>query len=82
MTVDDVLNEVVRCGGDANAIYVGKGNPEDRYAILQDARIWKVYYSEKGQQLELQQFGTEKEACEYLLSLLKQDQTLWGNTSR
>jgi len=80
MTVNDLLYEVVTRGGDAQAIYAGDGNPEDRYAIVQDGRTWKVYYSERGEQFELRQFATEDEACEYLLSLLEKDQTVWGKT--
>lgn len=77
MNVMDLLGEVSRRGGDTRAIYTGDGNPEDRYAIVQEGGIWKVYYSERGQQLELRHFATEGEACEYLLSLLVKDQTVW-----
>ena len=81
MTVTDLLDEVVRRGGDAMAIYTGNGNPEDRYAIVKDVLNWKVYYSERGEQLELRQFPTESGACEYLLALLEKDQTVWGAKS-
>ena len=81
MTVNDLLNELVRRGGSTRAIYVGNGNPEDRYAIVQDGRTWEVCYMEKGERLETQQFATEEEACEYLLNLLEKDQTIWGKTS-
>ena len=72
---------MVRQGCDARAIYTGDGSPEDRYVILQEARSWKVYYAERDQQLELRQFPTENEACEYLLGLLRRDQTVWGRKS-
>ena len=77
MIVKDLLDEVVRRGGDTRAIYLGEGNPEDRYAIVKDEQSWNVYYSEKGEQFGLRQFATEGEAGRYLLGLLERDETVW-----
>jgi len=76
MSVNELLIELAKSGIDVRAIYTGEGNPEDRYVILQDGRNWKVYYSERGEELELRRFSAESEACEYLRSLLAKDQTV------
>lgn len=79
MVVQDLLKEVLRRGGDPRAIYVGIGNPEDRYAILECNGHWKVFFSEKGEELELRYFNTEGQACEYALHLLEADATIWSH---
>lgn len=78
MNVSDLLNQLAQRGGDVRAIYTGDGNSEDRYAILQEGGSWKVFYSERGEQLELRTFANEDEACKYLLRLLEMDETVWG----
>ena len=77
MNVSELFEHVTRCGGDVRAIYTGTGNPEDRYAIIQDQNVWHVFYSERGRKLELCGFSTEDGACEYLLQLLQKDRTIW-----
>lgn len=77
MKVGDLLNQLVARGGDVRAIYTGTGNPEDRYAIIQEGNKWEVFYSERGDQLELRTFSSEDDACEYLLKLVEKDETVW-----
>jgi hypothetical protein len=81
MSISDLLNELARRGGDTRAVYTGDGNPEDRYAIVKDGALWRVYYTERGEQLELRQFAAEQDACDYLLLLLNKDRTVWSGTS-
>ncbi len=81
MTVDDTLRDLSRQGADLQAVYVGVGNAEDRYAIVKSADLWNVYYLEKEEKQQWQQFSTESDACIYLLTLLAKDQTVWKNRS-
>ena len=77
VTVEALLQAVVAAGGDVSAIYVGAGNPEDRYAIVNTFDAWQVYYSEKGQKLKFKAFRSEADACAYAMVLLRADQTVW-----
>lgn len=77
MKVGELLSQLVTHGGDVRAIYTGAGNPEDRYAIVQEEGKWQVFYSERGERLELCAFTSEDDACEYLLKLLEKDETVW-----
>jgi hypothetical protein len=77
VSVAKLLEQVVQCGGEVRAIYTGSGNPEDRYSIIQEQESWKVFYSERGERLDLRFFPTEDEACDYLFWLLARDGTVW-----
>lgn len=77
MKVGDLLSQLATRGGDVRAVYTGVGDPEDRYAIIQDRGKWEVFYSEQGDRLELRIFASEDDACEYLLNLLEKDETVW-----
>ncbi len=78
MNVDELLKQVAKRGGDVRAIYTGTGNPEDRYALIQEGGAWKAFYFEEGERLEFRVFASEAEACEYLLQLLIKDETVWS----
>lgn len=62
---------------DTGAIYTGTGDPEGRYAILCEHGRWNVYYTERHEKLQYQQFADEQGACTYLLGLLIRDHTIW-----
>ena len=77
VTVEQLLSIVSADGGDVGAISLGRGNPEDRYCIVQDGDGWHVFYAERGQRYEQQAFSTEHAACAYLWQLLSNDETVW-----
>lgn len=77
MNVKDLLQHVASRGGDVSAIFLGDGNPEDRYAIVDENGVWKVFYSERGERFELRVCAGEAAACDYLLELLERDKTVW-----
>ena len=81
MNVIELERQLAQRGFNVCTIYTGDGNPEDRYAIILEGNLWNVYYTERGERFELQQFSTETEACEYLLSLFNRDQTIWNMPS-
>lgn len=77
LTVAALIQAVSEAGGDVSAIYLGAGNPEDRYAIVSAHEGWQVYYTEIGQKLEFKTFRSESEACSYAMRLLRADDTVW-----
>ena len=81
MNVIELVSQLAQHGADIRTIYTGDGNPEDRHAIVLEGKLWNVYYTERGERFELQQFSTEAEACEYFLSFLNRDQTIWNKPS-
>lgn len=55
---------------------LGGGLPAECYTIDREGDAgWCVYYSERGARSGKRSFGTEAEACEYLLKLLREDRT-------
>lgn len=48
---------------------------EERYFMDRNSSGWAVYYWERGIHREEQFFGSENEACRYLLDLLLRDST-------
>ena len=49
------------------------GMQDERYCLGESHGVWSVYYSERGLQSGKKEFGSESEACEYLLQLLRKD---------
>jgi hypothetical protein len=47
----------------------------EKYTLALESGIWSVYYSERGQQSGKRTFASESEACEYLLTTLRDDPT-------
>lgn len=41
--------------------------PNVAYCLIKNEDGWEVYYSERGEKSDIQQFASESEACEYLL---------------
>ena len=82
MNIEAVKLDLAGRGGDLNALYTGEGNPEDRYAILQEREKWVVFYSERGQRHAERAYVTEDGACRYLRGLLAADNTVWRSASR
>jgi hypothetical protein len=48
---------------------------DEQYRIEQRGFSWAVYYSERGKEVELHEFPSEHEVCNYLLRLLDRDKT-------
>lgn len=61
------------------AVCINSGLPyaDEQYCIVQEDGRWEVYYAERGQKGTLKRFYHEHDACEYLLSILKQDKSVW-----
>jgi len=55
------------------------GHPDEVYTLHEQNGCWLVYYSERGLKSEKKEFGTESEACEYLLNKLREDPTTRGD---
>ena len=82
MDINVTLESLIARGCDTQAIFLGAGNPEDRYAFIQNPLgQWQVYYTEKGQALELREFSEAGLACAYLVQLLEKDVTIWTKMS-
>lgn len=52
----------------------GEGRDE-AYVLRQEPSGWSVFYSERGLQRDPQNFSTEAEACDCLLTTLRNDPT-------
>jgi hypothetical protein len=44
---------------------------DESLILLREDRMWKVFYSERGQRLGLTAFVTEAKACEHMLQLIR-----------
>jgi hypothetical protein len=62
-----------------DAVVIGYGLPyaDEQYCIVSENDRWEVYYSERGQKGNLKTFDNESDACDYLLSILNQDASVW-----
>ena len=71
-----VLQQLLDREGFARRAYdLDGGHPPERYVLAPSGLGWAVYYSERGQENDRQEFVTEDAACEYLLELLRTDPT-------
>lgn len=82
MDINTTFESLIARGCNTQAIFLGSGNPEDRYAFIQiPSGKWQVYYTEKGQTLEFREFSEASAACAYLVQLLENDATVWATRS-
>lgn len=51
------------------------GPSGEAYCLNVDRGQWKVFYYERGIETDPKDFGTESEACEYLLEVVSGDPT-------
>ena len=72
MTVEELKKRLDEIGvpDDLYSLLIG-GFPNEAYCLIKNEDGWEVYYSERGQKSDVQQFENESEACEYLLEELK-----------
>ena len=49
------------------------GRHQDAYCLSNEDGAWLVYYSEHGEESGRVSFGSESEACEYLLQKMRKD---------
>ena len=52
------------------------GLPNEKYVLEQGIENWSVYYSERGQKNGERTFSTENDACQYMLQLLLNDDSV------
>jgi hypothetical protein len=70
------LQSILRAEGIRSDAYdLEGGHLNECYVLANYDPIWSVYYSERGQEIDLRQFSSEEEACEYQLKLLRDDPT-------
>ena len=79
MNIKQLARELVENRIIADAVKIGAGLPvaNEQYCIVENSGNWEVYYAERGQKGSLRIFGSEEDACAYLLSILKQDTSVW-----
>jgi hypothetical protein len=72
MVVEELKKRLDQIGvsDDLYSLLIG-GFPNEAYCLIKNEDGWEVYYSERGQKSDVQQFENESEACEYLLEELK-----------
>ena len=51
------------------------GHADEALCLRQDGGSWVVYYSERGLETGKVSFGTEAQACQYHLELMRRDPT-------
>ena len=49
------------------------GRHQDAYCLSFEGGKWSAYYSERGEEIDKVNFGSEREACEYLLQKMRSD---------
>jgi hypothetical protein len=83
MNVRELESELVKRGLRPNAVSFRNGvlTAPEQYCIAQNGPFWEVYYYERGNKNSFQQFVDEKAACDYLLSKLLRDKTVWSHAS-
>ena len=72
MTVEELKKQLDAIGvpDDLYSLLIG-GFPNEALCLIKNEDGWEVYYSERGQKSDVQQFENESEACEYLFEELK-----------
>ena len=64
MTVDELKKRLDEIGvpDDLYSLLIGSF-PNEAYCLIKNEDGWEVYYSERGQKSDAQQFENESEAC-------------------
>jgi hypothetical protein len=75
MNRHELRNTLQAEGIRSDAYGLDGGHPNECYVLSGNDPIWSVYYSERGLETGLRQFGSEEAACEYLLTILREDPT-------
>lgn len=72
MTVQELKKRLkaLKVQEDLYSLLIG-GFPNEAYCLIKNEDGWEVYYSERGEKSDIQQFASESEACEYMLEELK-----------
>ncbi|MEE3471494.1 MAG: hypothetical protein VZR24_12605 [Butyrivibrio hungatei] len=72
MVVEELKKRLDQIGvsDDLYSLLIG-GFPNEAYCLIKNEDGWEVYYSERGEKSDIQQFASESEACEYMLEELK-----------
>jgi len=71
----DLVAALDDLGIDPRAYWLGEGPRDERYCLEDQRSTWAVYYSERGLRTGERHFGSEHEACTYLLTLIDGDPT-------
>ena len=72
MTEEELKKQLDAIGvpDDLYSLLIG-GFQNEAYCLIKNEDGWEVYYSERGEKSDIQQFASESEACEYMLEELK-----------
>lgn len=72
MNIETLSNELIKLEIPVDAYSLTGGLPNESFCIGFAHNMWEVYYSERGGKTDLKKFEKESEACEYFLSIIKQ----------
>lgn len=73
MTLTEVAQVLAQNRVPPGAYCLTGGLPNEAYTIEHDGGVWRVYYSERGCRIGLQEFGCEASACAAFLRTLLND---------
>jgi hypothetical protein len=76
MTVEELRKELVQLGVKNSAYSICSEIGNEQYCLESAEGKWYYFYSERGQRSGEKIFQDESEACEFFLSLLKDDPTV------
>jgi hypothetical protein len=81
VTLNELQTSILDLGIRPSAVRFGSGpmTASEQYCIENEGSTWEVYYYERGNKNDLHAFVDECSACSYLLSLLRQDKSVWQN---
>ncbi len=76
MNVVELERQLAKLGVNDSAYSICDEVGDEQYCIEKDGGKWHYFYSARGQRSGEKIFQNENEACEYVLSLLKEDPTV------
>ena len=71
----DLKQVLEREGIRPDAFDLDGGHVSERYTLSESHGLWSVYYSERGLESGRRTCAVESDACEYLLRLLRDDES-------
>ena len=78
MTVADLLKRLQARRIREDSFSIDGGLSHDKHVLGKRGAGWEVYYSERGEKFDVEEFETEAEACECILHRLLGDAAAQG----
>lgn len=82
MNLQELGKKLRELGVRQNSYVLDGSLPDEQYALEKDGTEWTVSYYERGKRDVFRRFPTESEACEYLLSVLLEDNSTRPSPSK